>query len=49
MFVNDIPFVVGVSRGEIFTVVEYVSQSLKAVIDIYKGKIFQFYKITDIL
>ena len=49
MFVNGIPVLVSFSRGINFTTVEYVSQRLKTVLANYIGKVFQFYKIRDIL
>ena len=44
MFVNVIPFVVSISKGVNFKMVEYVSRRLNTVLTKYIGKIFQFYK-----
>ena len=44
IFVNGIPFVVSVSKGVNFTMVEYVIQSSKTVLANFTGKIFQFNK-----
>ena len=49
MFANRIPFVVSVLRQVNFTKVEYVSQRLKTVLINSIGKIFQFYKIIEII
>ena len=43
-FVNSIPFVVSVSRGVNFTMVEYGIQRLKTVLTNFIGKKFQLYK-----
>ena len=44
MFANRIPFIVSVLIGDNFTMVEYVSQSLKNVLTNSIGKAFKFYK-----
>ena len=49
MFVNGLPFVFSILRGVNFTTVEYFIQILKTALANSIGKIFKFYKITDIL
>ena len=44
IFMNGTPFMVSVSRGINFTMVEYFSQGLKTVINNYIWKIFQLFK-----